>query len=732
MRKIYKGYVYFFCMGIFIYIIYGCSGRNHTEKEQLNDLIVICDSLELAGDSTLLEETACLLSEYPPEEENRLRSSLYKISAAYNQGKYYYVLNALNRFSSDSAWIGFPEGEARALFLEARALQKMKLYGQAIRVYEKLISLTPDENGGKRITCIMKEGLLQMMYCYIFAGKREAGVRAFCDIDCNKNFWLRNRYPRSIKVCLAYSLYEASHLAEAASVITQALSIDEKDRENEQLYVDYGIAAVIYNQFGDIRKAISCSEQCLSILNRLNEKNGIFYALSNLIYQYQQIGEFEKSLATYEKLLQTDEIKKNPYNYCVAEVNISSLFREWGLDEECMGHLDVARRMAYLSKETDALLRVNNMELLILMDKSDYNSAFGVLDSISSLLPVNDRGSFYQLYYDVYRSLLKIDSLKDPKIIKIRVQKLLMDLKALQMDNNKLNILFYLGRILESKNENALAVVAYRSARDYVDSNDLVYYKRLIFGALARSYHKLGAFAKASEYYLLYNDADRVFTERRNAGLMARFRVKYETRQKEQDNNLLRSELKLKERTLQYYSVIGISVFLLLVIIALWLIMRQRTLRLSHETDLRQHEYDVMLIEEQERQLRKMIQDKSELNRKNEELRYEIERSGAKNDLQNLINSLSPRLLTREEELNFRRQFSMIHPTFITSLREKVPSITSTEELLAMLIKINLNNEEIAYALGNNKSSVITSRSRLRKKLGIDKSVILENYIRSI
>ena len=43
-----------------------------------------------------------------------------------------------------------------------------------------------------------------------------------------------------------------------------------------------------------------------------------------------------------------------------------------------------------------------------------------------------------------------------------------------------------------------------------------------------------------------------------------------------------------------------------------------------------------------------------------------------------------------------------------------------------MLIRLNLSSEEIAFALGNNRASVNTSRFRLRKKLELDKDVSLD------
>ena len=105
---------------------------------------------------------------------------------------------------------------------------------------------------------------------------------------------------------------------------------------------------------------------------------------------------------------------------------------------------------------------------------------------------------------------------------------------------------------------------------------------------------------------------------------------------------MLRSELQLQKRTLQYYILIGILSFLLGVAFLLWLSMR--------------HKKSLRLIEEKEGQLRQMLTERQNLNRKNEELRMQIETADALHTMQEVINSLSPRLLTAEEEQEFRQR----------------------------------------------------------------------------
>lgn len=109
----------------------------------------------------------------------------------------------------------------------------------------------------------MDEGFLQLVYCYIFGGQRKDGADYFSHIYKENKLWFVRNYPRSVEIGIAYSLYEATRLEEAVALIDRALSRQEEGRENDQLYVDNGIASVIYNQAGEIRKAIACGERSL-------------------------------------------------------------------------------------------------------------------------------------------------------------------------------------------------------------------------------------------------------------------------------------------------------------------------------------------------------------------------------------------------------------------------------------------------------------------------------------
>lgn len=77
----------------------------------------------------------------------------------------------------------------------------------------------------------------------------------------------------------------------------------------------------------------------------------------------------------------------------------------------------------------------------------------------------------------------------------------------------------------------------------------------------------------------------------------------------------------------------------------------------------------------------------------------------------------------------FKKRFNEIHPKFITNLEEQFPKLTKTEIDLCILLKIKLNNKEIARLLGVTHESVITKKYRLRKKLNQKEEMLLDQLL---
>ncbi|MNI98827.1 hypothetical protein D3C73_1577500 [compost metagenome] len=73
--------------------------------------------------------------------------------------------------------------------------------------------------------------------------------------------------------------------------------------------------------------------------------------------------------------------------------------------------------------------------------------------------------------------------------------------------------------------------------------------------------------------------------------------------------------------------------------------------------------------------------------------------------------------------------FERVHHSFFEKLIKLFPDLTAADMRLIALLKINLNNTDIAILLGISQDSLRVARHRLRKKLKLEQSEDLAGYL---
>lgn len=80
----------------------------------------------------------------------------------------------------------------------------------------------------------------------------------------------------------------------------------------------------------------------------------------------------------------------------------------------------------------------------------------------------------------------------------------------------------------------------------------------------------------------------------------------------------------------------------------------------------------------------------------------------------------------------FEARFVSVNSEFYQQLHEKFPNLTSGEQKLCALIKLNFSSKDIAQLLGISLGSAHTTRYRLRKKLGLERDENLTDFISTL
>jgi len=79
----------------------------------------------------------------------------------------------------------------------------------------------------------------------------------------------------------------------------------------------------------------------------------------------------------------------------------------------------------------------------------------------------------------------------------------------------------------------------------------------------------------------------------------------------------------------------------------------------------------------------------------------------------------------------FKLHFDEVHPKFFENLKQQYPNFNNKDIRFCAYIKMGLTTKEIAQLIGVNATSIQKSRYRLKKKMELEKSVNLIEYINS-
>lgn len=99
-------------------------------------------------------------------------------------------------------------------------------------------------------------------------------------------------------------------------------------------------------------------------------------------------------------------------------------------------------------------------------------------------------------------------------------------------------------------------------------------------------------------------------------------------------------------------------------------------------------------------------------------------------ELKKIVRSISSSNAQNWDE--FETRFISVNKEFFKKLNKQFPKLTRGDLKLCSLIKLNLTSKEMAKLLGISLESVHTNRYRLRKKLGLEKSISLTEFVASL
>lgn len=89
-------------------------------------------------------------------------------------------------------------------------------------------------------------------------------------------------------------------------------------------------------------------------------------------------------------------------------------------------------------------------------------------------------------------------------------------------------------------------------------------------------------------------------------------------------------------------------------------------------------------------------------------------------------------ILTENDWRNFTELFEKVYSGFLSRLKDKLPALSAAEIRFLCLVRIQLNNKEMASMSGVSTDAIRQMRSRLKRKLNLTEEESLENLVENI
>lgn len=262
----------------------------------------------------------------------------------------------------------------------------------------------------------------------------------------------------------------------------------------------------------------------------------------------------------------------------------------------------------------------------------------------------------------------------------------------------------------------------YDKAREYIEMAILhkTADRPLTGGILYRSYmleKELGNYSLSLDYYERFNHFADSIAELQAKTDVLKAEKRYEYAE------ILNENTKLE---LGYYRYLTCSIFVFLMFVILVakykysLTKKNEKLRnkqMEINNVLQEKEYAVQGLSEKISSIRKGILENSDVYKKMIQNAQSIE-DAKKN------------LLTDQEWLALYELLRMAYPFFMDGLQKKFPGLTETEKRFCCLLKLGLNNQQLAVFLNIQPTSVDRKRYRIRKKGNLENTgITLEEVI---
>jgi len=500
--------------------------------------------------------------------------------------------------------------------------------------------------------------------------------------------------------------------AEADSLAKEALRMAKTLNFKEGQALAYARIGVIYYDVSNYPEAMKNYINALKIYEDIRDKMGVAEVDNDLGLIYWQQRDYANALKNYHTALLMDEEIGNEPNMASVYGNIAIIYMVQENYAEGIKNLNLA---LHLNKKTG-----NKLGLAIVYCNLGL----------------------------VYLNEEKYDTAEKSFFLGLALYRGIENTRGMSTVFTNLGLLFTAEKkYAEAKKYLDSALIIAKATDNKEVIRDTYYYLAILdstMGLYKDAYHD---FRQGTAFKLSINNEEntkKIVSEQMNYDFDKKMAAEKANQEKK---DILRSEENTKKNIITY----SVIIILILAVISAWLLIsseqvKRKKDKIIFEKNLAisEKENDLLRIEKQGME-DELANAKEMLE---EYIKNMIEKNALlekfKGDIDELKNGLDEKKIERLEHLNkitiltdgdwnkFKQLFEQVYKGFLKRLQEKLPDLTQSEVRLICLTKLQLGTKQMAEILAVSSSTILTSRYRLRKKLGIPEESNIDTVIESI
>ena len=561
----------------------------------------------------------------------------------------------------------------------------------------------------------------------------------------------------------ASCLYYLNRKEEAIESYKKEIVVLERLGENSKKISAYYYIAMMYKQFGKYDLAVDNYRKSLENSVLEDYIPGQIEALRGIGVLYSKQSKYDIALDYYFKALklaQSNGLKKNEGNILN---NIGSIYRETENSELALKYYKQALAIRLNLKDSAGMSGAYNNIGIIYKNREQYDSA---LVYYQTAFKINKEIMFWRYASInlgnigvVYKRMGEYEKALEYIFQAVEMEKELKLYTKLYKSYNNIGSIYLL------MGEYDKAMKYYQMSLD----NAVEFNNIRTIGKAHLSIHdvylKKGNFEKALEHFKIYQKYQDSISIDKVKTSIAEIQTKYETEEKEKENQVLKKEQDFNSSLRTYLYLISAALLVILIFLIYLFIQKSKLLKrnkqyyekekelniaLKKNAETEKKRFEELIFAEQkinELQREKIIAKNKELSsvvlnvhNKNivlSQLKKEIDRIQKSDQVSDQefskINQLVDGKTIIEEDWNvFKEQIESVYFGFFDKLKTKYPDLTKLEQRLCSYLLIDLSTREIAGLFNVTLAAVSKNRQRLRKKLNLGSNDDFAAFLRQI